>query len=935
MNFGGVLTDVNGKPLTGVVGVTFYLYQEQQGGAPLWMETQNVLLDKTGHYTVALGSTSSYGLPTDIFVAGEARWLGLQVQGQPEQPRFLLLSVPYALKAGDAETLGGKPASAYALAGAAAVLAPNSSAPVGTGIAAQSSVSGAQPPTTCASVTSDGTATVNALAKFTTPCNVENSVISDTSGNIGIGGTYSSAKLYVTDSPINFGSRWLQRGVLISSATSNGTNSGLGLDVDTTNMSVSSGVTDSGYRLALRGSAYANTTSFAGTLASQIGVYGSAGISQAKSGAKVNSAFGGEFTILNNVPGTAIGSAYGVYISNAGTAGTITNRYDLYASSANAKNYFAGTVGIGTTSPGATLEVNGTAKFDSTVTFSAGQTFPGSAELTTANTFTGNQTVNGNVSATGVVTGSSFEIGSNLFAFGSYANENAFLGFAGNTTMTGQANTAGGVKALTSNTSGFANTANGYGALHYNSTGSDNTASGYGALYANTSGYENTASGFGALYYNTTGFQNAASGSNALYFNTTGYDNTASGNGALQANISGNSNTASGFFALLSNTTGNSNTATGSSALLFNTTGFFNTATGSQALQSNTTADYNTATGNQALFSNTTGNSNTASGFYALYSNVSGIGNTADGADALSGNTSGTGNTASGDGSMFYNTTGGSNTATGNSALLDNTLGNENTASGFSALSNNTTGNDNTASGIGALESNTTGSYNTALGYLAGPDSGSPDLTNATAIGAYATVSASNALILGSINGVNGAQSGVNVGIGTATPTNVFTVAQNAGHAIADAWDTYSSRRWKTNIQPLRNALGVVEQLRGVSYDLKDSGKHEIGVIAEEVGQVVPEVVSFEPNGKDARGVDYSRLTALLIEATKEQQQEIQREQAQLTKALRQIRQEEGLIRAQSAAMRSLEAEVRETRETLRKVKAQVAATQPALVAVK
>lgn len=58
---------------------------------------------------------------------------------------------------------------------------------------------------------------------------------------------------------------------------------------------------------------------------------------------------------------------------------------------------------------------------------------------------------------------------------------------------------------------------------------------------------------------------------------------------------------------------------------------------------------------------------------------------------------------------------------------------------------------------------------------------------------------------------------------------------------------------------------------------------HEIGIIAEEVGEVVPEVVSYEENGKDARGVDYSRLTALLIEATKEQQRE-------LAKALRQIR---------------------------------------------
>jgi hypothetical protein len=71
--------------------------------------------DKNGHYTAMLGSTSSHGLPPEILVAGEAHWLGVQVSGQTEQPRVLLVSAPYALKAGDAETLGGLPASAFML----------------------------------------------------------------------------------------------------------------------------------------------------------------------------------------------------------------------------------------------------------------------------------------------------------------------------------------------------------------------------------------------------------------------------------------------------------------------------------------------------------------------------------------------------------------------------------------------------------------------------------------------------------------------------------------------------------------------------------------------------------------------------------------------------------------------------------------------------
>ncbi len=116
INFSGTLTDANGKPLTGTVAVTFSLYSEQTLGAALWMETQNVQPDIHGHYTVMLGSTSSTGLPSDIFVAGQAHWLGVRTEGEVEQPRVLLVSAPYALKAGDAETIGGLPPSAFVLA---------------------------------------------------------------------------------------------------------------------------------------------------------------------------------------------------------------------------------------------------------------------------------------------------------------------------------------------------------------------------------------------------------------------------------------------------------------------------------------------------------------------------------------------------------------------------------------------------------------------------------------------------------------------------------------------------------------------------------------------------------------------------------------------------------------------------------------------------
>jgi hypothetical protein len=115
------------------------------------------------------------------------------------------------------------------------------------------------------------------------------------------------------------------------------------------------------------------------------------------------------------------------------------------------------------------------------------------------------------------------------------------------------------------------------------------------------------------------------------------------------------------------------------------------------------------------------------------------------------------------------------------------------------------------------------------------------------------------------------------VSIGTGNHTNILTIRQYAtADPIADAWTTYSSRRWKTNIQPLQGALDKVLRLQGVSYDEIEGGKHNIGLIAEDVGAVVPEVVAYEENGVDAKSVDYARLTALLIEAVKEQQQTIE-----------------------------------------------------------
>ena len=131
----------------------------------------------------------------------------------------------------------------------------------------------------------------------------------------------------------------------------------------------------------------------------------------------------------------------------------------------------------------------------------------------------------------------------------------------------------------------------------------------------------------------------------------------------------------------------------------------------------------------------------------------------------------------------------------------------------------------------------------------------------------------------------NGIQIGENgyVGINLGPnflPINILEIQQNSPtDPIADAWTTYSSKRWKTNIESINNATNIIEHLRGVTYDWKENGKHDIGLIAEEVGEVIPEIVAYEENGIDAKSIDYARIVAVLIEGMKEQQEKINLQQ--------------------------------------------------------
>ena len=211
VKFAGTLKDELGKPRTGVVGVTFAIYKDQEGGAALWLETQNVELDEQGHYTVLLGSSKSEGLPLELFTAGEPRWLGVQVNlpKELEQPRVLLVSVPYALKAADAEMLGGMPASAFVLAAPNGTVAGTGTSDTAVQASANSKTAAkaaSRAKTAAAAATIGGGGTQNVVAKFdATGANVVNSSIFD-NGQVGIGTTSPGALLDVeltTSAPTN------------------------------------------------------------------------------------------------------------------------------------------------------------------------------------------------------------------------------------------------------------------------------------------------------------------------------------------------------------------------------------------------------------------------------------------------------------------------------------------------------------------------------------------------------------------------------------------------------------------------------------------------------------------------------------------------------------------------------------------------------------
>ena len=222
------------------------------------------------------------------------------------------------------------------------------------------------------------------------------------------------------------------------------------------------------------------------------------------------------------------------------------------------------------------------------------------------------------------------------------------------------------------------------------------------------------------------------------------------------------------------------------------------------------------ASGANALFSNTTGDNNTASGFYALFSN----------------------------------TTGPYNMANGYESLYSNTTGGFNAANGVFALYNNTIGNFNTATGPGALLSNTTGSNNVAVG---------------TTAGIALTTGSGNVCIGAGVSGVAGESN-------TTRIRNVYTTVANGRAVYVNADNKIgtlsSSRRFKHDIQPMDRSSETLFALKPVTFrykkDADPSQALSFGLIAEEVAQVSPELITRDEEGKP-QTVRYEAVNAMLL----------------------------------------------------------------------
>ncbi|MDQ4121794.1 MAG: tail fiber domain-containing protein [Acidobacteriota bacterium] len=396
---------------------------------------------------------------------------------------------------------------------------------------------------------------------------------------------------------------------------------------------------------------------------------------------------------------------------------------------------------------------------------------------------------------------------------------------------------------------------------------------------------------------------NAFFGRDAGKSTTIGGGNSFFGNQAGRDNVGGGDNTFIGAFSGRLNTSGNSNSFLGVSSGISNTTGSDNVFIGVHAGELNTTGSQNTFVGRSAGRANAN-DFNSFFGFQTGYSNTTGIANSFFGGQAGYNNTEGGLNSFFGNRAGYYNSLGSSNSFFGYSAGHQNTAGYENSFFGTDAGWSNTTGYNNSFFGYLAGRGNTTGYGNSAYGRRAGDTNSSGDFntfmgyhsnayganqSNSTAIGAFAYVKQSNSIVLGSIEGINGATATVNVGIGTTTPADRLHVGgdirignsgtngclKNASGGVITGTCS-SDLSFKHTVTPFTATLEKLLKLKPVHFywntkqfpEKRFGEEQSYGLIAQEVEQVLPELVTEDEEGLKA--VDYAKIPLLTLQALKE-----------------------------------------------------------------
>ncbi|MFZ0299519.1 MAG: hypothetical protein WAM13_14310 [Candidatus Sulfotelmatobacter sp.] len=379
VRFSGTAKDLNGSPLTGVVGITFALYSEQSGGAPLWLETQNATADSNGHYTALLGSTKPDGLPAELFTTEQARWVGVQVSGQAEQPRVLLVSAPYALKARDAETIGGLPPSAFVLAG-----------PVAAGSGSGSGTAETASPLTATDVTTTG-GTTSYLPIFSGAATIIDSSVFQTgsgaTGKIGVDTTTPATTLDVNGAGTIRGTLTLPA-TGTATATAGDVSQGLNFVTSSYNSTSATAVNQT-FRWHAEPAAN-DTSAPSGTLNL---LYGLGTATPSETGLKISSKGILTFASGQTFPGTGTGTITGITtasgsgLSGGGTTGTLS----LKVPAAGITNAMLANSKV-TLNSGTGIKAPGAMTLGDTYSVSINTAVV--PQLAAANTFTNTQTIN-------------------------------------------------------------------------------------------------------------------------------------------------------------------------------------------------------------------------------------------------------------------------------------------------------------------------------------------------------------------------------------------------------------------------------------------------------------------------------------------------------------------------------------------------------------